>query len=342
MAREVKKVYIFIDPKNNQRELALTTNDLLNEQTRFYINLLKKDYDKVINELVYYSTMFSKIDPYELDEYIHHFPEFMMHYINIYQSIYKKYPNKVKKACHALNGSVILKQNRVLIYDSFIDNKYEMIDFAILSDDITMTPVNSYPLIPEYAERMYNDCMSLRELKSDEGKMLFLSMGEVFFKIMCDRYSDNDLFIKMYSDIKKKLDGYNEKYIDYCKFIDECLVYSVNYVDSICTDLYMFTEYLIKKMIKDKNIQALEELRRNVLPKPDAKSFDCKQIASDIGDFIYVYNFTEEYTCYLDIKNRESDLNVVNAFRVLFYSYYPTDEYQDLLNETNGNQRTNS
>ena len=314
------------------RDIMVSRKGLSIENARFLIAYNNKDIDEIVFDITLYSILFNYSDLDEISKYVDDFYSFMQKFVALYQYIQINFPNKVSKAKKSLEYTMFNKGLFTEVDGDFNEHDYKKVDFSLVQNNIASF-INSYPLIPEFAEKLLKQAKSFSELSSSENIIKVLSMCYVYFGLMANEYKD-DSYLDSLEDVSELLDEFSKDNLEYANFLEENLIYQINPADTMCTNIDKFCDYLVPKLIKDKNKDAIKDLR-DLLLEADTENPDFRRIVNNFTIFLEVYDFNDEYTKFNLMRKKLTDREIVLKALLYFYSYYATEECQVLINEGN-------
>ena len=367
MPRIVNNTITFFD-RNGQiiRDFTVSNEGISRENLRFLSIYAEKDIDQLIYEITLYSIFFNYIDMEEVKKYVnevceiknnieleelinnheedtideHHFSDFksfMAKFVGLYQHIQIKYPNKCAKTKELFSGCTFNKGFSVNVSGSFIEHKFNVVKYSMVNGD-SIQYLHDYPLITEYAEKLYKEIEDIDKASTIENKILLLSLSSIYYAQMYKEYKDSEYADKA-NEVAELLELYSDENKEYANYLEENLVYQVLPQDSMCNNLDKFCDYMILKLIEDAKIHAIEDIK-TILYRTDTSKPNYRSIVNDILDVLHNNGYMDEHVALLEMRNKYGDDDIALAFLLYHYTYASTDEYKNLMEKGNGEQRT--
>lgn len=338
MARIVNDTITILD--ENQEELntiVLSKNGLSYANLHFFINLYNKSFEHVIHDVCFNKIFIENINDNILDKCIDGYENFKNVLYSLYNFLEMKFPNKVSLINEQFSKFQFIKGFNVEVYDSLKDYKYDVIEFTF-NDNGNEQYLQSYPIIPEFIDRMYYSCTHLDEIENDGRKAIVLFLGNEYFNTIC-RYFDDEKYVKMQKMIKCQLNSVIEQNKDQYEYLSKKISYKIHEEKNVYNDIDRFSDYLLSTLINKRSINFLEELHATLI-KSDTNEPNFKLICDNITNLLFIHDLKDELECFLELRTKDTDENIVLTLLVYFYSYYTTEAYQELMNQHNGDQRT--
>lgn len=337
MAREVCEIIRLFDEDGIQiRNFVLDTQGFSIENTRFLMTYMSEDIDKFIYEVNLYYSLIKFLMLENITVNIPNFDDNVKTLDSLYHRLEAKYPNKLKRIKKETQQYKFGIGYVVNVYDSFIDNKINNVSFFINDEDGEYT--EKYPIIPELAGKLFCKTMYGSTFESIDKQMLNLNIAKIYFSLLYDYFQDKK-FYDMGEDIDEKLYDYESEYPEKAQLIKEGLTYIIEENISMCNDIELFATHLIISLIKNKDIKALDELHE-ILSFADTDNPRFDEIVELIKVFISNHSGNDELKCFVEMKDKYTNMFITTTFVSYLHSFSVTEEYKNLFNNNGDNQRT--
>ena len=347
MPREVNTVLSVCDANgNNVKTLVISKMSVTNENSRFLIKQMciqtkptPELIESFIKDLLIYDLIFKNCDMTELASYIPNFDSFMDCFNDLIESMMNEYPNRFDKVARTLDDSTIYKSIDVNIYGGLKELDYKQVTYLLDTPNCVYN-LQSYPLIKEYADRIYQSCINFEDLTSTQNKLIIIHSSLIFFELMLKETKD-EKYKKMIEDVNEVLDELleeSDEAEEYNELLSNNLTYQVFDTVSPCNDIYMFGSFVMNNLISSKRLDIIDELRYALL-KLKPKEPDYKAVADEISKVFLSNDLVDENTYYQKIRKASSDMDVTEALLLVVASWVVKEEYIKLVEELNGEAR---
>lgn len=347
MPREVNTVLIVYDKNETKvKSLTISPMSIANENSHFLIqqmciktNPTPELIESFIKDLLIYDLIFRNCDMTEIADYIPNFDDFMDTFNDLLDSVRSKYPNRFEKVARTLDDSTIYKTIDINIYGGLKELDYKQVTYLLDTPNCVYN-LQSYPLIKEYADRIYKSCINFEDLTSTQNRLIILHSSLIFFELMLKETKD-DKYKQMIEEVNGVLDELleeSDEAEEFNELLSNNLTYQVFDTVSPCNDIYMFGSYVMKNLISSKRLDIIDELRYALLKLKPEKP-DYKSIADEIGNVFLSNNLVDENTYYQKIRKASSDMDATEALLLVVASWVVKEEYIKLVEELNGEAR---